>query len=230
MSLRDFLKTSFSQLLSAPRPSIQSHEDLLKIDAADEREYLKQQVTDQLTFLRAFDAEMRQTIDRLHEPEEGKLIPSQVNQLIKVRGRMKTVLAMTSVQIFSQAKNQTPQPVVQAKLALELGAASGEMEQILKRIGDLHAVLADMPLDTVSRKIGNPNNGGSGVLWLGDHVNVQGHGKGQLYDQYREGLTKLVMLNAYGKAHLLDLYPEPRKTLDQIRHDFKHAPLDSDSW
>ncbi|AXH59594.1 hypothetical protein [Pseudomonas amygdali] len=201
----------------------------MNVSAADEQAYLKQQVLSQLSFMRAFDAEIRQSILRLHEPQDGMLMPAQIDQLIKMKGRLTTVLAMTSVQIFGQAKDKTTAPVVEAKLALELGAVSGEMEQILGRIGDLHKVLSEMPLEAIRLRLANKGPQ-AGVLWLGDHLKVQGYGKGMLYERYLEGVTKLVMFNIYGKSALLDLYPEKRKTIEEIRHDFKHHPLEADTW
>jgi len=229
MSLRDFLKSSISQWLPASRPAQNTYHELLKIDAADEHAYLKRQVTEQLAFLRAFDAEMRESIGRLHEPEDGKLIPAQINQLMTLRARMTTVLAMSSVQLLGAARHKTPHPVVIAKLALDLGAASGEMEQILSRIKDLNEVLREMPLDVIQNKLGSPGTE-AGVIWLGDVVDVPGYGKGQLYEKFREGLIKLVLFNAYGKRNLADVYPEPRKTLDEMRRDFKNAPIGCDTW
>lgn len=241
MGLRDFLRERFSHLLSTPRleqslaaspdsfPAPRPYDELLNVSAANEQAYLKQQVLSQLRFMRAFDAEIRQSILRLHEPQDGMLMPAQIDQLIKMKGRLATVLAMTSVQIFSQAKSKTPTPVVEAKIALELGAVSGEMEQILGRITDLHKVLSEMPLEVIRTRLSSKGTQ-SGVLWVGDYVQVPGHGKGKLYERFLDGLTKLVMFNVYGKGALLDLYPEKRKTIEEIRHDFKQQPLEADSW
>lgn len=208
MGLRDFLRERLSNLLPPPRldssastlPSHRAYQSISNITVADEQAFLKQQVMSHLNFLRAFDAEMHESILRLHEPEDGIPVSRQVEQLIELKGRMSTVLAMTSMQIFKR----TPIPVVEAKLALELGAASGELGQILGRIGDLHKVLDEMPLNQIIKNHGNETR------------------KAQLREKFCESLSKLVMINIYGKKALLDLYPDERKTIAEIRRDFKN--------
>lgn len=218
MGLRDFLRKRISHLVSSPRPGHislpvqQSYDKILRVSAADEQAFLQQQVMSQLHFLRAFDAEMRSAILCLHEPAQGIPATEQVNQLFEMKGRMTTVLSMTSIHIFGQAKNKTPAPVAQAKVALKLGAISGELEQILGRIDDLHKVLSDIPLDSLSQNHGNDNR------------------KAQLNTKFCEGVVKLVLFNIYGKKALMDVYPENRKTIDEIRRDFKNQPFETDVW
>lgn len=224
MGLRDFLRERLSHLLTAPRlqPSVAAlptsslinhpYHAISKITAADEQAFLQQQVMSQLHFLRVFDAEIRNAILRLHEPTLGISAPEQVHQLMELKGRMTTVLSMTSIHIFGQAKHKTPAPVVQAKVALKLGAISGELEQILGRIDDLHKVLSEIPLDSIIHNQGNENR------------------KAQLNEKFCAGLVKLVLFNIYGKKALVDLYPEKRKTIDEIRRDFKNQPFEMDTW
>lgn len=207
MSLRDLVRKHLGAVMSQtqrptgnPKPSApENHQLLLEVSQADEMGYLREQITQHLSLVKTFDAELRQNIARLHEPPPDSPIErSQVDLIKSLKSRCGIMLSMAGYEDGHRHPAKTHYQLQDAIKAMELESAKGEADNLLKGIKELYDVLASTPLENVTT---NPVRA----------------------DGYRKCLAKLILTNLYGKDALLDLYPENRRTFEQIKQDFKNS-------
>lgn len=189
--------TPGSQEITASENPSGPQDQLDPIQTVDERSVLRDQIVSHHRLVVGFDEELRLRIQRLHEPEAQAPIDDDLGlELNELCNRCALILAMSGYTGGGRTRVKAPHHLASAKAKLGLDEMQKETDRRLTRIQELHSVLSDI------------------YLWEDSAIAD--------YKLSSQGMTKLILTNLYGEQAMWELYPQCKKSPEEILKDLKH--------
>lgn len=203
MGLRAFIHKRFfaptgpsSQKISSSENPSGLQDQLEPIQTVDERSILRDHVVSHHRLVVGFDEELHLRIQRLHEPEAQAPIDDKLGlELNELCNRCALILAMSGYTSGGRTRAKAPHQLASAKAKLGLDEMQEETDRRLTRIQELHSVLSDI------------------YLWEDSAIAD--------YKLSSQGMTKLILTNLYGEQAMWELYPQCKKSPEEILRDIK---------